>query len=106
MRKDDTFLLYEKEVAEFKLELIRRLNGKHEPGDTRKPKRTSKISMVEKVLTLMGRPLHMSEIIAAVKTEYGVQLNPDSVSSALSKQVRQGKRFIKVAPNTFGLRPR
>jgi hypothetical protein len=51
-----------------------------------------------------GKPLHMSEIIAAVKEEFGVQLDRDSLSSAMVKQIRKGIRFNRVAPNTFGLR--
>ena len=104
MKKEDLFLAYEREVAEFKLGLIRRLA--RESTDTGKEgrKRTSNFAMAEKVLQDAGKPLHVSEIIAAVETEFGVQLDRDSLSSALGKQIRKGKRFLRTAPNTFGLR--
>lgn len=103
MERDKLFLKYEKEVAEFKLSLIARL-GKEillpkKPGR----RRTSNFDMVEKVLEDAGKPLHVSEIIAAVEKEFGVQLDRDSLSSALGKQIRKGIRFNRVAPNTFEL---
>ena len=59
--------------------------------------------MVEKVLGDAGKPLHVSEIIAAVEKEFGVQLDRDSLSSAMGKQIRKEVRFNRVALNTFGL---
>ena len=99
------FFAYEREVAEFKLQLIRRLAQPSEPGEVPRRKRTSNIQIVENVLRAAGRPLHVSDIIAAAETDFGVSLERDSVSSALGKQIRKGTRFIRTAPNTFGLRP-
>ena len=102
MEREELFLTYEKEVAEFKLGLIARLARKtslHQPGR----RRTSNLDMVEKVLGDAGKPLHVSEIIAAVEKEFGVQLDRDSLSSAVGKQILKGVRFNRVAPNTFGL---
>lgn len=104
MERDEIFLTYEKEVAEFKLGLIARLAKGLPAAEKTGVKRTSNFDMVEKVLSAAGKPLHMSEIIAAVKEEFGVQLDQDSLSSAMSKQIRKGIRFNRVAPNTFGLR--
>jgi hypothetical protein len=104
MKPTDLFLLYEKEVAEFKLELIRKLSGNAAlPGRIR-TERTSNSSMMEAVLKAAGKPLHVTEIIAAVEKEFGVTLDRDSLSSAIIKQVRKGKRFARTAPNTFGLK--
>lgn len=103
MKKDDLFLTYEKEVAQFKLGLIRRLTKESFLPEKGERRRTFNIEMAEKVLEDAGKPLHMSEIIAAVEKEFGVQLDRDSLSSAIGKQIRKGKRFVRVAPNTFGL---
>lgn len=104
MERDELFLKYEKEVAEFKLGLIVRLSKEvprlKKPGSGR----TSNFDMVEKVLADAGKPLHVSEIKAAVEKKFGVQLDRDSLSSAMVKQIRKGVRFSRVAPNTFGLR--
>ena len=105
MDEMELFFRYEQEVSEFKLQLIRRLARPSEPGETLEQKRTSNIQIVEHVLTAAGRPLHVSEIIAAAEKDFGVSLERDSVSSALGKQIRKGNRFIRTAPNTFGLRP-
>lgn len=104
MERDELFLTYEKEVAEFKLNLIARLSKEVPRLKTTRPRRTSNFDMVEKVLTDAGKALHVSEIIAAVEKEFGVQLDRDSLSSAMVKQIRKGVRFNRVAPNTFGLR--
>ncbi len=104
MERDELFLTYEKEVAEFKLGLIARLT--RETPVPKKPgrRRTSNFDMVEKVLEDTGKPLHVSEIIGAVAKEFGVTLDRDSLSSALGKQIKKGVRFNRVAPNTFALR--
>ena len=104
MKPQELFLLYEKEVAEFKLGLIRKISGDVFPAGKARSKRTSNLSMIEAVLKAAGKPLHVSDIIAAVEKEFGVTLDRDSLSSAIIKQVHKEKRFVRVAPNTFGLR--
>lgn len=104
MKPKDLFLRYEQEVAQFKLDLIRRLASEESTLEETQSKRTSKISMVESVLAEAGKPLHVNDIIAAIDKEFGITLSRDSLSSAIIKNVRLGKRFVRVAPNTFGLR--
>lgn len=104
MKPEDLFLQYEKELAEFKLKLIRKLSDEGHKQEEETSKRTSKISLAENVLTEAGKPLHVNDIIAAVKDKFGVELERDSLSSALTKYDRKEKRFQRVAPNTFGLR--
>ena len=104
MKSQDIFLQYEKEVAEFKLKLIHRLSKGELSQDDVPAKRTSNISLVENVLKNAGTPLHVNDIIDAVKKEFDVDLERDSLSSALTKYDHKEKRFIRVAPNTFGLR--
>lgn len=104
MKSQDLFLLYEQEVAQFKLDLLRRLSGMATVDDAPRQKRTSNFSMIEAVLVAAGKPLHVTEIITAIAQEFGITLDRDSLSSAILKQVRKEKRFVRVAPNTFGLR--
>ncbi len=104
MERDELFLTYEKEVAEFKLGLIARLTRETPFSKKSGHRRTSNSDMVEKVLEDAGKPLHVSEIIAAVVKEFGVTLDRDSLSSAIGKQIKKGVRFNRVAPNTFVLR--
>jgi DNA-directed RNA polymerase delta subunit len=104
MKPHELFLLYEKEVAQFKLELIRRLSCDTSTLEETRQKRTSNLSMIEAVLVAAGKPLHVNDIIAAIKKEFSITLDRDSLSSAIIKQVRKEKRFLRVAPNTFSLR--
>ena len=60
--------------------------------------------MIEAVLVAAGKPLHVTEIIAGIEKEFAITVDRDSLSSAILKQVRKEKRFVRVAPNTFGLR--
>lgn len=104
MRSQELFFQYEKEVAQFKLTLIQRLSGGLLISEETPPKRTSNFSMIETVLLAAEKPLHVNNIIAAIEKKFGITLDRDSLSSAIIKQVRKGKRFVRVAPNTFGLR--
>jgi hypothetical protein len=104
MKPQELFIHYEKEVAQFKLALIHRLSGETVASIRTPKKRTSNISMIEAVLLAAGKPLHVSDIISAIEKEFSVILDRDSLSSAIIKQVRKEKRFVRVAPNTFGLR--
>jgi DNA-directed RNA polymerase delta subunit len=104
MKPEALFLLYEKQVAEFKLELIRKLSGQAAAPEKSRQKRTSNMDMAEAVLKDAGKPLHVKEIIADIEEKFGIVLDRDSLSSAIIKQVRKEKRFVRVAPNTFDLR--
>ena len=101
MKPHGLFLMYEKEVAEFKLELIRKISVEEPTYEINRKKRTTQLSMAENVLKTARKPLHVNEIIALVKQEFGVTLDRDSMSSSLLKQVSKGIRFVRVAPNTF-----
>jgi dTDP-4-dehydrorhamnose reductase len=101
MEQFESFLEYEKEIAEFKLKTIKRFQKGLKP----KPKkRTSKADVVEHVLRIAGRPLHIAEIIQIANRDFQVQLERDSIVSILIKKIKAGQRFIRTAPNTFALK--
>ena len=100
----ELFLRYEQEVAQFKLDLIRRLSSEAPALDDSPKKRMYKISMVEAVLVTAGKPMHIKEIISAIERDFGVTMDRDSLASAIVKNVRKEKRFVRAAPNTYGLR--
>lgn len=74
-----------------------------------KPKRTrptdhksmSNMDMAIDILRRAQRPLHVSEIIAQVKTKHGVALDRESLVSALVKKVHRRQGLSRTAPNTF-----
>jgi DNA-directed RNA polymerase delta subunit len=101
MDQFDLYLQYQKEVAQAKIKIIDRFQHK----ERRKPeKRTSKIDVVHNVLNSAGHPLHVSDIIKMAQELYQVQLNRDSIVSAILKKITAGQTFIKTAPNTFALK--
>ena len=74
-----------------------------------KPKKTrpaaqkgmSNIDMAIDILRRAQRPLHISEMIAQVKTKYGVTLDRESLVSALVKKLHRRQGLSRMAPNTF-----
>ncbi len=101
MKEFNRYLQYQKELAENKLKTINRFLSTTKP----KPEqRTSKISIVENVLRLTGRPLHISKIIEIAERDFDVQLERDSITSILTKKIKAGQKFIRTAPNTFALK--
>ena len=100
MEQFNNFLQYEKEIAEFKLKTINRIRKGLKP---KTDKRTSKADIVERVLQIAGRPLHISEIIQIAYRDFQVQLERDSIVSILIKKIKAGQKFIRTAPNTFAL---
>ncbi len=96
------YLLYQKEITAHKLKTINR-HLKEAVGPHRK--RTSQINIVENVLRIAGRPLHVSEIIEIANRDFQVQLERDSIVSVIVKKIKAGDRFVRTAPNTFALKP-
>ena len=94
------YLQYQKEVTEAKLNTINRFLK----GTENKPqKRTSKVDIVENVLKIAGRPLHVSEIIEIAKRDFQTDIERDSIVSILIKKIKAGQKFTRTAPNTFAL---
>ena len=61
----------------------------------------SNMDMAIDILQRAQRPLHISEIIAQVKTKHGVTLDRESLVSALVKKVHRRQGLSSCAPNTF-----
>jgi hypothetical protein len=74
-----------------------------------KPKKTkgvkgegmSNMGMATDILRRAQQPLHVSEIIAQVKARHGVDLDRESLVSALVKKVHRRQGLLRTAPNTF-----
>lgn len=95
------YLLYNKEVAEATLRITERFLKE---DNARPQKRTSNIEIVRDVLERAGTPLHVSEIIRLAKQDHDIDLNRDSIVSAILKKVQAGQSFERTAPNTFSLK--
>jgi hypothetical protein len=84
------------------LRAVRQLKSP-KPRKTRRKedKSMSNMDMSIDILQKAQRPLHISEIIAQVKTKYGVTLDRESLVSALVKKVHRRQGLSRSAPNTF-----
>ncbi len=86
------------------LKIIREfLRHGEEPQFKRHKKGPSQISIIYDILLKSPNPLHITEIIAQAKQDFSVDLDRESIASALSKKVRSRRMFKKVAPNTFAI---
>lgn len=94
-------------VSRAQLRAIRRLRlspkAKSKTGTTAQGRRLSGMDMVVDILQREARPLHITDILAAVDKRFGVSLDRESVVSAISKRVARHDRFMRTAPNTFAL---
>ena len=101
MDQFERYLQFQQELTESNLKVIERFQ---KGGQTKAEKRTSKIEIARNVLNGAGKPLHVTEIVQLAKQLYDVQLDRDSIVSAILKKVKAGKTFIRTAPNTFALK--
>jgi len=96
------FLSFYESLLSAQLRVVRQLRT----PKTRKPKAKrgegmSNIEMVLDILLRAQRPLHISEILAQVKAKHGVNLDRESLVSALVKKVHRNQDVNRTAPNTF-----
>jgi len=95
-------------ISEAQLRTIRKLRGSQfaAAAEGEQPvERMSHIDMVQYILSSARRPLHISDILELVSKQFGVDLDRESVVSALAKRVARKDRFVRTAPNTFALVP-
>jgi hypothetical protein len=89
------------------LRAVRRLRtGPLAAPAARQNKGRSQVDLAEDILRRAGKELHVTEIIERVARLHQVQIDRESLVSALSKKVDRGDRFERTAPNVFALRAR
>lgn len=80
---------------------LRKADGMEEKPP--KEERMSHMDIVYNILKVAKRPMHVDGIIAQAKQQFDIELDKESVVSALIKRVKRQDRFMKVGPNTFTL---
>ena len=65
--------------------------------------RKSNTKLVADILREAGHPLHIDEIIRIAGASKGVELHRESIVSALSKKLLEGKVFRRTGRNEFAL---
>lgn len=96
-------------VSKAQLSTLRRLRRtttkELAPSGAKRVKSMSQVEMTYDILRSAGRPLHIAEIITLVAKRYAVQLDRESIVSALAKRVARKDRFLRTGPNTFSVLP-
>ena len=96
------FLSFYESLFLAQLRIIRQLKfPKSKRSRRREDKSMSNMDMAVDILRRSQGPLHISDIIAQVKTKYGVTLDRESLVSALVKKVHRRQGLIRTSPNTF-----
>jgi hypothetical protein len=96
------FLSFYENLFLAQLRTVRQLRSpKPKKSKRTEDKGMSNMDMAIDILLRAQRPLHISEIIAQVKTKYGVTLDRESLVSALVKKVHRRQGLSRSAPNTF-----
>ena len=70
----------------------------------RPKKRMSQVDMAYDILRRARRPLHCSEILERIHKTFEVQVDRESLVSALTKKVARGDRFVRTDKNTFSVK--
>lgn len=87
------------------LRAVRRLrHGEPARKRSRPQQGQSQVNMAYDVLRKAGVPLHISEILARIRSTFRVTVDRESLVSSLSKKVMRGDRFVRTAKSTFALR--
>jgi len=93
--------LYES-LLSAQLRVVRQLKTPQSPkAKSKDEKGMSNMDMVIDILQKARQPLHISEILTRVKTQYKVSLDRESLVSALVKKVHRHQGLNRTAPNTF-----
>jgi hypothetical protein len=88
------------------LRAVRRLRqGESQQTAPRPSKGPSQIYMAFDILKKARGPLHISEILDRIQTQFGISIDRESLVSSLTKKVARGDRFTRSEKNTFGLLP-
>ncbi|RPJ09292.1 MAG: hypothetical protein EHM36_04455 [Deltaproteobacteria bacterium] len=96
------FLSFYESLFSAQLRAVRQLKSpRPKKASQTETKGMSHMDMAMDILRRAQRPLHISEIIAHVKAKHGVELDRESVVSALVKKVHRHQGLSRTAPNTF-----
>jgi len=88
------------------LRAVRRLRqGDASVPGPRSHKGLSQVDMACDILKKARTPLHVSDILGRIQSQFGVTVDRESLVSSLTKKVARNDRFLRPEKNTFALRP-
>lgn len=85
---------------------LRSLRQGEANGPRRGPRsaKMSNLFIIENILKAAGTPLHINDIILRAAKDHGVKLKRESIVSALTKRILDGRTFRRTGRNVFALR--
>jgi hypothetical protein len=102
----DTILAAFEESLDAQLRAVRRLRkGPPTREKTARKTRLSQVDMAYDILKKARAPLHISELLDRIHSDFAVRVDRESLVSSLTKKIARGDRFVRSEKNTFGLRP-
>ena len=102
----DLFLTLFETSLEAQLRAVRRLRqGQPDAHQPRRRQGLSQVNMAFDILKKARSPLHVSEILNRIQTQFGVSVDRESLVSSLTKKIARQDRFWRTEKNTFALRP-
>jgi hypothetical protein len=91
---------------EAQLRAVRRLRqGEPASPAPRRREGLSQVDMAFDILKKARSPLHVSQILDRIQSQFGVAVDRESLVSSLTKKVARSDRFLRPEKNTFALRP-
>jgi hypothetical protein len=91
---------------EAQLRAVRRLrHGEPASAAPRLRKGLSQVDMAFDILKKARTPLHVSQILERIQSQFSITVDRESLVSSLTKKVARGDRFLRPEKNTFSLRP-
>ena len=97
------FCEFYEQLLKAQLSVVRQFSGQTTKRERIASKGRSQIDLTEDILKSADRPLHVTEIIIKAREQFDAPIDRESLVSALTKKVKKGDRFVRVAPNTFAL---
>ena len=100
----ESFLDLYESLLSAQLRVVRQLKNPRPAAPKRgSEKGMSNMDMAIDILRKARHPLHISEILAQIKTQYKISLDRESLVSALVKKVHRHQGLNRTAPNTFAV---
>jgi len=102
--KDSILSIFEASL-DAQLRAVRRLRQAGQTPPAAESKGMSQVDMAYDILRRARSPLHVSVIIERIQQAFGIDVDRESLVSALSKKVARRDRFARPDKNTFALLP-
>lgn len=94
-------LTIEEAKLKAQLKAVRKLATPKAKKQEPKHKRMSQIDIAYNILHNSDKPLHISAIINEAKMRFNVEMDRESIVSAIAKKINKKDRFIRTDKNTF-----